>query len=303
MTFDTTFTNGVIAVKEKQLLGEKVFRFPELTVGEVVRALSESGFGGGESSPDAIYAYEQGVLDDFIRTYAPGEAEKNFFLAPRDFHNLKALYKAERLGRSADGMLAPAGMRSIDELKTMLAEKKGLPEIGDDATGAEIGAAFDRAEFQYLFRACALRPILKKLLRARADMTNLLTAFRASSMEEAESLFLQGGKLKKEDLMRVFSEDPERRAHAPAKFPYAEFYGACAAAKEKGLPLTDAERMKEEFETRFFFEKRFALSGKEPFLYYVFRRKAEISNVRTVLICLNAGVSAREIGKRLFGVK
>ncbi len=303
MTFDTTFTNGVIAVRERQLLGEKVLRFPEQTAGEVLRTLSESGFGGGESSPEAIFSHEEEILDEFIRTYAPDEADKAFFLAPRDFHNLKALYKAKVTGQGTDGMLAPAGMRTLEELQERLEEGKDVPEIKEDATGAEIGAAFDRAEFEYLFRVSALRPTLKKLLVACADMTNLLTAFRAETQEEAEALFVHGGKLKQKQFLRVFSEDPEVRAHALDKSPYAAFYRECLSAKEKKIPYTEAERMKEEYDIRFFFERRFALSGKEPFLYYVFRRKAEIRNVRTILICLNAGVSEKEIRRRLIGVK
>lgn len=303
MTFDTTFTNGVIAVRERQLLGEKVLRFPEMGAGEVLRALSESGFGGGESETEAIVAHEEGVLDEFIRTYAPSEAEKAFFLAPRDFHNMKALIKAERLGVSADSMLAPEGMRTLEELKQLLEEKKPpVPPIGDDATGTEIGAAVDRAMYAYLFKVCFMRPVLKKFLAFRADMTDILTAFRAESREEAEALFVGGGKLKKKQFDKIFSEDPEIRKHALDRTAYAAFYAACLAAEGKELPFTEAERMKEGYEVRYFFERRFALSGKEPFLYYVFRRRAEIDNVRMILICLKAGVDAREIGKRLIGV-
>ena len=300
MALDSTFTNGVIAVKEKQLLGEKLLRFPEMGAGEVLRTLSESGFGGGESDPEAIFAHEERVLDEFIRTYAPSEAEKNFFLAPRDFHNLKALYKAEKLGTAADGMLAPEGMHSLDELKVMLEEgKPPVPSVAEDATAAQIGAAFDRAELSYLFRVCGLKPTLKKLLTARADMTDLLTIFRAETREEAESLFILGS-FKKKTLDRIYAEDEEVRLHALDKSPYREFYAACLAADR--AMFTDAERMKEEFEIGYFFAKRFALSGREPFLYYVFRRKAEIANVRMILICLSAGVDEKEIRRRLIGV-
>ncbi len=302
MTLDSNFTNGVIAVKEKQLLGEKLLRFPEMRAGEVLRALSESGFGGGESDPDAIYAYEGRVLDEFIRTYAPGEAERAYFLAPRDFHNLKALYKAERLGVPADPMLAPEGLRSLEELKRLLQERSApVPDIPEDATGVEIGAAFDRAEFSYLLRACTLRPVLRRLLCFRIDMTNVLTLLRAGSAEEAEKLLLGGGRLKKKDLSRILSEDPEVRKHALDRTPYADFYADCLRARDK--LFTDAERRRESFEEKYFYEHRYVLQGKEPFLYYVLRRRAEIANVRMILVCLNAGVDAREIKKRLVGVE
>ncbi len=302
MTFDTTFTNGVIAVKEKQLLGEKILRFPELEGAEIVRMLSESGFGGGESDPEKIASYEEGILDAFIRTYAPTAADKAYFLAPNDFHNLKALYKAEKLGQSYETMLAPEGLHTLDELKGMLEDGKDLPEIPEEGTGAEIGAAFDRAEFAYLFRVFRARPVLKKLLMMRVDMTDLLTAFRASSREEAEKLFIGGGKLGKRDFDRIFSENAEVREHALDKSPLHDFYAECLAAAETKLPFTGAERMKETFEARYFFQKRFDLKGKEPFLYYVLRRKAEIANVRMILICRNAGVGEGEIRRRLVGV-
>lgn len=301
MTFDSTFTNGVIAVREKQLLGEKVLRFPEMGTGEILRVLSESGFGGGESDLEAIFAHEEQSLDTFIRTYAPCEADKAFFLAPRDFHNLKALYKAEKLGIPADGMLAPQGMWSVEVLKERLESKEGIPEIPEEASGAEIGAAFDKAELSYLLRASKLRPVLTKLLKVRADMTDILTCFRAGTREEAEPLLLGCGTLKKRDFDRIFSDDPDVRAHAFDKSPYHAFYAACLAAAEKKTPFTEAERIKESYGERYFFERRFELQGKEPFLYYVFRRRAEIKDVRTVLICLNAGVDAREIKRRLIG--
>lgn len=300
MTFDTTFTNGVIAVKEKQLLGEKLLRFPEMGTGEILRALSESGFGGGEGDPEGIYVHEQGILDEFIRTYAPCEADEAYLFAPRDFHNLKALCKAERLGIPTDGMLAPEGLYSIEQLKNGALLR---PEIAEDADGAAIGAAFDKAEFSYLLRITALRPVLRKLLKARADMTNILTCFRAAAKEEVESLLVDGGKLKKKDLEPIFSEDPEQRSHALDRTAYQQFYVACLAAEKKGTPFSEAERMRDSFAEQYFYEKRYELRGKEPFLYYVFRRSAEIKNVRTILICLNAGVDAREIKKRLVGVE
>ena len=102
---DTLYTNGVIAVKEKQLLGEKLLRFPEMTVQEVFRALSESGFGGDGQDAEALCRAEEGVLDAFIREYGPTKAELTYLLAPRDFHNAKALCKAKRLNKDAEAML------------------------------------------------------------------------------------------------------------------------------------------------------------------------------------------------------
>lgn len=303
MTPDTTFTNGVIAVKEKALLGEKILRFPEMTAEEVLRALSESGFGGGASGREGVIEAEERALDEFIRAYAPTEADKAYFFAPRDFHNLKALSKAQILSVNAERMLAPEGLRTVAELKK--AVENGEPPalvFEEGASGAEIGAAYDRAMYAYLRKVCKARGTLKKLLSVRADMTDLLTAMRADDREYAESLFI-GGTLKKKVYDKIFSEDAEKREHALDKTPYEAFYKACLAAKSAGAPFTDAERIRDSVGEEYFFSKRFELSGKEPFLYYVFRRRAEIKNVRMILVCLGAGVPEKEIRKRLVGVR
>ena len=290
MGYGTDYTNGVIAVRERKLLGDKLFRLPEMTAEEVLRTLAENGFGAGE---DPV-TEEERALDSFIREYASTEADRAYFLLPRDYHNLKTLYKAGRLGIDPALMLAPEGLHSREELEKML--ETDPPELGEDATGAQIGAAFDRAMYRALFSAAKYRPDLKKLLRMRVDMTNLLTACRTEDEALARELFLAGGTLKEETLLKIFSEE---REGALAGTGYEAFYAACLAAGKP--PFTEAERMRESYGERYFFEKRFELQGKEPFLYYVFRRRAEIKDVRTVLVCLNAGVDAREIKRRLIG--
>ncbi len=301
MALDTLFTNGVIAVKEKALLGEKILRFPEMTVQEVLRALSESNFGGGADPRDtnALLENEERALDTFIRTYAPTEADKAYFLLPRDFHNLKALYKATLLSLEPEPMLAPEGLHTVAELREMLENGNPLlPEIEEGATGAEIGAAFDRAMFEELFRVCRGRRILKKLLSVRVDLLNLLTAFRAADETEAEGLYLKGGTLRTEDIFALTASE-----QTVGGKEIVQVLTAAREARGKGLPFTEAERIAETFEEEYFFERRFALCDKEPFLYYVLRRRSEIRNIRTILVCLNAGVEAKEIKKRLVGVQ
>ena len=47
MVKDATYTNGVIAVKEKYLLKDKIFKMCEGGAEEALRALTDSGFGRG----------------------------------------------------------------------------------------------------------------------------------------------------------------------------------------------------------------------------------------------------------------
>ena len=115
---DVIYTNGVIAAREKYLLKEKLLRLCEGKVEDAFRIILESGYGSGaevEGAYDyeALIGAEERALDDFICEYAPSEADAAYLLAPRDFHNAKALLKAEYLHADAEKMLAPEGRISV----------------------------------------------------------------------------------------------------------------------------------------------------------------------------------------------
>lgn len=323
MAKDVIYTNGVIAVKEKSLLGDRLYKLAEMSLADAFRSLTESGFGKGAevssySEYEKLIAAEERETDAFIREYAPTDAEKEYLLAPRDFHNAKAAFKAELLGGGAEGMLAPDGLvpaqtvvecvksgncdMLCDELKGALAEANGLKESGN-ATGAEIGVIFDRALYRHLFKACRRNSFLKKLLKEKSDMGNILTAVRADSYEFAARCFTEGGALSAEDFKDVFSDDENVRKNALNGTEYYGFYRLCEESKAAGKPLTNAEREYARVETEQLYRNRFELKRAQPFLYYVLRRRAEMSDVRIIFVCLAAGYGAKDILSRLRSVR
>ena len=102
MALDIAYTSGVIAVREKYLLKERIYRLCELSAEEAFRMLLESGFGGGAETATSVYDYEKLIAveeektDAFIREFAPKKGIAEYLLAPRDFHNAKALVKASK---------------------------------------------------------------------------------------------------------------------------------------------------------------------------------------------------------------
>lgn len=309
---DSDFTNGAIAVKEKSLLGDKVFRLAEGSAEEALRALSDSGFGqGAEGGIEQMCRAEEEALDAFIREYAPGKTELYYLLSPRDFYNAKAVVKAQRAGIDYKPLLAPDGLIPAEVIAAAVKDGdfKALGEVLGEAvksaleaektTGAEIGARFDRAQFEFLTRKCRFDRFLSGLIAGKADRLNVLTAMRSQSFEFAEKLFVAGGTVKTKNLKNIFSEDADKAARALEGTAAEEFYKLCLAAKQKGLPFIEAERESDTFESGYFSARKYELEGRNPFLYYVLRRRADINNARTVVVCLNAGVAPQEIKRRL----
>ena len=320
--YDTTYTNGVISAKEKYLLKDKIARFCELSAEEAFRLLIESGYGGGASTASSVYEYENLILaeedslDTFIREYAPSEVEKVYFLSPRDFHNAKALMKAAYLKSDAEKMLAPKGLIEIDLISscvesgdfapikalnsymgTACEEAKTLLE--ENPSGAKLGEIFEKAMYAYLYSVCKRKHILARILTAKADMTNILTALRCGEKTLAEEKYLPVGSLSVSQLANLFLEDSEKAVKSFAKTPYAEFVRVCFEAVTQNRPMTQAERMLAEYEAKTFEIRKFELTKNEPFLYYVHRRRMENANVRIVFVCLLAGLDEYAIKKRL----
>ena len=311
MSIDSVYTDGVIAVKENALLKDKILKLCEGNAEEAFRVLTESGFGKSAevSFPheyEKLIAADERDLDGFIKEYSPSAAVTAYLLSSRDFHNLKAFLKAEMLGQSVDGMLAPDGLYSSEILKNCVKQgnfsslEKRLKEVGEKVydsfkeenatplTGAEIGSLFAKAEFDYLFARCKRNRLLKKLLVKRADMLNVLSAFRTNDREYAANNYVSGGKLKPAQLEKLFFAESDRVISAFGNSEYLQFVKLCLQARENKLPCAEAERIYDGLEADFLAEHKYELEREQPFLYYVFRRRAENANVRILFVCLAA---------------
>lgn len=328
-----TYVNGVIAAKEKNFLKEKLLRLCETDAENALRALKESGFGGAaaaaaeaEVTAETLIAAAEAETNAFIREYAGSEAEREFFLSPLDCHNVKAYFKATRTGADVSKMLADEGTLPVsrisecflkDEysalpayLQSALKEAGEICKDGAAGKGAEVGAAFEKALFSHLAAICKNNGVLKQLLAEKADLTNLVTALRAKNFKAAKEQFVPGGKLRAEEYAFCFADITEQENHSARKTGgyfgksgerLREMVSIYVRAKTTGS-YAEAEKRLAQAELNFFERKKYELTGSEPFLYYVLRRKAECANVRIAMVCLNAGMTQSEIKKRLRGV-
>ena len=190
---------------------------------------------------------------------------------------------------------------TMTELSRSYEEAAALFETGN-VSGAAIGEIFEKACYTYLKGACRKNPVLKKLLPQKADLTNILIAFRSGDKEAAEHKYLPSGKLGKETLALLFNEDKEKVEEAFKRTSYYAFVKKCLDAQKRGAPMTEAERELASLEFDFLDVKKYDLKATQPFLYYVFRRRAENQNVRIVFACRLAGLGEQEIKRRLRAV-
>lgn len=321
MAKDLIYVNGIIAVKENSLLKDKILAFCEMSAEGAFRALGESGF-LKNSDVASVFDYEKVLqadeadIDQFTREYAPNNAIKTYFFAPRDFHNAKALVKAKYLNTDAKKMLAPEGLLSLDTLKKAVEGEevegvypelatavKGAVELfendGANASGAEIGKIFEQQLYACLLSNCRHNALLKKLLVQKVDMTNILIAMRSNTPEYASNNAISGGKIPLDKLLLLFDENEEKAERALNGTYLEKYWKECFKTRKTGLPFTKTEKSVSALEIDFLSEHRYELKRSQPFMYYIFRRRTENENVRIVLSCLLAGMPADEIKARL----
>lgn len=316
MAISVTYTSGVIAANEKYLLKDKLARFISMSAEDAFRLLVESGFGGGEHVDglhelEKLVSFEEKKIDAFIKEYAPSQAEKAYLLSERDFHNAKALLKAKKTGAEEEKLLAPSGLIEIELLKTCVengdysaleetlrqtCEKASELLFEKNSSPAAVGEVFEKGYYAYLLKVCKYKVFLKKALQNKIDMLNLLAAFRSEDERLFERKFIEGGKLKKEEIVLAVTDREKGKELFKNN---ADFFAAVNAERQKSISIAVAERMLDSYETDLLYQDKYELKAAQPFLYYVFRRRAECANVRIIFVCLSAGLSESEIKKRL----
>lgn len=314
MQKDILFIDAVCKSREKFLLGsEKYARLIDAnTYEDGLKLLREYNFGksAGETADlsQLIYAEEEDLIA-FIKEYAPKDGTHNYFLLPYDFLNAEALFKCAKLNLPEEKYLTHEGLLTIAEVKDAVNGKKcKIKEINEAVieseklfdegtpTGATVDTVFIRKLYTATYRLCKDKNAIK-LMQREIDFKNISIILRSESEEEYESLKLPYGKLTKQQEDSLLTKDGDKILQAFKGSVYYDF--VAKAVKNIGKPLTDFERLADSYDLIKLKETRFYNQGTEPYLLYVCYRKADIKNVRLILVSLRSDVSRDVIREKL----
>lgn len=252
----------------------------------------------GAALPDA------GVLDVFRMKY--------------DYHNIKAMLKAEVMDVSPGAMLADLGRISVEELYIAQRDNDGSNLPGRLASAVYVGREvlsktrdpqlFDVAVDKWYFRdllETAERTgsdFLVGYVKLQIDAANLRTLVRTLRMGKDEN-FLRGvlfkdGEITIEELLRVSVGRGAGLAELFAPTGLAEAAEESAKLLHGGT-MTEFEKLCDDAQTMYLERARLIPFGEEPVLAYLVARETEYTNLRIVLMGRIAGVPAEVIRSRL----
>ena len=252
----------------------------------------------GSSIPDARY------LDVFKIKY--------------DYHNIKAVLKAEAMGAAAGDMLTDLGRVSAQELEEAICggEPSDLPGCMEQAAeeGREVlsttrdpqlgDAALDKWYFRDMLKTAEATgsEFLLGYVKRQLDCANLRTLVRTLRMGKnadfLRGVLFEGGDVGVDELLRVSVNNGGGLAelYAPTGLAPAAEAGATVL---QGGSLTEFEKRCDDAVNAYLEASRLIPFGEAPVLSYLAMRETEYLNLRIALLGHAAGIPAEVIRGRL----
>ena len=321
---DYLAVSAYVRALENELLTEDQYEqlITAKSYDEEVKLLQSFGYGELEPKhPEALDADLTAVRAEALEELGnaiPNAGDLDVFKIKYDYHNVKALLKAEAMNVSPGAMLADLGRVSVEEMFLAHKERDGsnLPGHIDDAAreGYDILAAtrdpqlsdiaVDRWYFRDLLETAegTGSDFLVGYVRLMIDAANLRTLVRTLRMGKnadfLRGVLFEGGKAPLEELLRVSGNNGNGLAELYALSRLEDAAAAGAKALQGGL-LTEFEKRCDDALNDYLDSARLIPFGEEPVLAYLAARETEYTNLRIILMGRMAGVPADVIRSRL----
>ncbi len=297
MTAATLIYANTLAMQySSRLDGERLRRVAEAgTLDDAMKMLGDYGYSYARSglSIDNFIVAETDALIDFIKDVSPVEKITDALIAPFWYNNVKLAYKSRfaqvptdvyyRAGGEPDKIARGDYSDCDGYLEDALCE---LDERGERQP-REIDLAITRAMYK-LMLSCGSR-VIKKYFRTEIDLKNILTAARLRRLGAVRDEFIDGGTLKKDDLMESLTV--KNFCGCFFNTPYADAAEQVEADGFKSLAKFESDA------DDFLFYLTDTLCAKmstfEPFLNYYTRARVELKAIKTALVCVKT--DARDV--------
>ena len=289
---------------------------------EAAKILQECGYPELDAAdPEAMDAALSAAREETLSDVMDGAPEPRYielFKLKYDYHNVKALLKAEAMGTSADRMLMDMGRVSaavlkeavrtgeLDELPPMLASAVAeAREILDTTRDPQLSdIVLDR--WTYADMAALAEDTNSDFLRGyvavQIDAANLRALVRTVRMgkspEFLRGVLIEGGEIPTDGILTLSANHGSgmSEVYGPTRFAAAAEAGAEAL---RGGPLTKFEKLCDDAVGDYLAGAQYVPFGEAPLVGYLAARETEYTNLRILLMGRGAGLPADVIRSRL----
>ena len=271
--------------------------------------------------PEAMDAALSAVREATLADLAEGTPDARYidlFKVKYDYHNVKALLKAEAVGTAPDRMLMDMGRVSTAEPAEAVRSREldGLPEtlaaavveareVLDTTRDPQLSdIVLDRAAYRDMadLADATGSAFLRGYVAVQIDAVNLRTAVRTLRMGKGTDfllgVLLEGGEISPDAVLKAASGGGTglRDLYGATRFRTAAEAGADALS---GGPLTEFEKRCDDAVGDYLAGARYVPFGEAPLVGYLAARETEYTNLRIVLMGRAAGIDPAVIRTRL----
>lgn len=275
---------------------------------EAMAVVASHGYGDGKplENPRSfvnILNEEETEAYEMVFSALPERNELDLLKLPKDYHNAKAILKAEFLNTSPEPYLVLGGLLKREaliemikdrnyaflstEMKEAIAEAIDIFSKGRDPQ--EVDIILDKACYKEMYaRAEAFgNSFLLDYIRLSIDLLNVTTFVRLKQMKKPwdffKKVFLEGGNIKENIFVGGYEEPYQQLAERFAPYGFREIIEKGAvAARDTGL-YSLMEKLCDNKRIEFIKNSRFVSFGIEPAIAYIVAKESEIKNLRMIL--------------------
>lgn len=289
---------------------------------EAVKILQECGYPEldathPEAMDAALSAAREATLADLADS-APDPRYIDIFKLKYDYHNVKAVLKADAMGTDAGHMLMDMGRVPAEELKEAVrsGELENLP-VRLAAAVAEAKEVLDTTRDPQLSDIVLDRWCYKDMddvaettgskflhgyVKAQIDAANLRSLVRTIRMGKnadfLQGVLFEGGDIDPDAVLKISANGGSgmTELYGPTRFQAAAEAGAEAL---RGGALTRFEKLCDDAVGDYLAGAQFVPFGEAPLLGYLAARETEYTNLRILLLGRSTGLPADVIRSRL----
>ncbi|WP_298029811.1 V-type ATPase subunit [uncultured Dysosmobacter sp.] len=289
---------------------------------EAVKILQECGYPEldpthPEAMDAALSAAREATLADLADS-APDPRYIDIFKLKYDYHNVKAILKAEAMGTDPSRMLMDMGRVPAETLREALrtgvltdlpvrlaaaaAEAREVLDTTRDPQLSDI--VLDRWCYQDMDDVAEATgsAFLHGYVKAQIDAANLRSLIRTIRMGKnadfLRGVLFSGGDIGTGAVLKIAANGGQGLAevYGPTRLQEAAEAGAEAL---RGGPLTEFEKLCDDAVGGYLADAQFVPFGEAPLLAYLAARETEYTNLRILLLGRSTGLSADVIRSRL----
>jgi len=323
---DYLFASANIKGKEKYLLShEKVEKMLESkTPEDALKVLYELNYGDGMEEVAArdfetLLQIEHAKAYDNVMSVAPQKEYFVVFRYPSDYHNVKALLKAEFMGTDATELLTETGSIPSETLADLVRNRnylamrpemaRGIREVidtfGTSQDPQSVDLILDKACYADMNKTVAKlnNAFIKGYVSLLIDTTNLKSFVRARGMEKSwdffSKIFIDGGSISERTFIAGYEEPLEQFADKLTAYGLEDVLTEGAAMLKETGRYTALEKLCDNAILDYAKDAKYIAIGIQPLVGYLVAKEYEIKTARIIMAGKLAGLSPDRIRERV----